>query len=196
MARRKRVKYEFKPDVQRPVWLKRLYLTRLQKLTLLKWSLYGVVLLLLLAVQDVIMSRVSIQGATTDLLPCAILLITVMENVYTGSLFALISATMFVFTGSAPGPYVIAYLCFLGIGAAAFRQLYWHRSFSSTVLCAGIALMVYELAIYGTGVFLSLTYWSRIGVFALTGLISWCLMLPLYPLIHLIQKIGGETWKE
>lgn len=196
MAKRRRVKYEFKPDIQRPTWLKRIHLTRLQQKTLLKWSLYGIVCLLLLAIQDVVMSRVSIRGATTDLVVCAIMLIIVLENAYAGSLFALISSTLYVFTGSAPGPYVIAFICFLGVGAAIFRQLYWHRSFSSTLLCAGIALMLYELAIYGTGVFLSLTYWSRIGVFLLTGLFSWIVMLPLYPLIRVIQKIGGETWKE
>lgn len=196
MAKRRRVKYEFKPDIQRSTWLKRIHLTRLQQKTLLKWSLYGIVCLLLLAIQDVVMSRVSIRGATTDLVVCAIMLIIVLENAYAGSLFALVSATLYVFTGSAPGPYVIAFICFLGVGAAIFRQLYWHRSFSSTLLCAGIALMLYELAIYGTGVFLSLTYWSRIGVFLLTGLFSWIVMLPLYPLIRVIQKIGGETWKE
>ena len=196
MAGRKRVKYEFKPDVQRTPWLKKLHMTRLQQKQCLKWGLYGAVCLVLLAIQDVIMSQVSIRGATTDLVVCAILLITVMEDAHNGSLFALISSTLYVFSGSAPGPYAIGYLCFFGVGAAIFRQVYWRRGFSSNVLCAGIALMVYELAIYGTGVFLSLTYWSRIGVFALTGILTWAVMLPLYPLIRVIQKIGGETWKE
>ena len=196
MAKRRRVKYEFKPDIQRIPLLKKLHLTQLQQKKLLKWSLYAATCVLLLAVQDVVMSQVSIQGATTDLVPCVILLIAVMEDAYNGSLFALISSMLYVFSGSAPGPYSIGFFTFLGVGAAVFRQMFWRRGFSSNVLCAGIALMVYELAIYGTGVFLSLTYWSRIGVFLLTGVFSWILMLPLYPLIRVIQKIGGETWTE
>ena len=196
MARRRRVKYEFKPDIQRIPLLKKLHLTQLQQKRLLKWSLYAAVCILLLAIQDVVMSQISIRGATTDLVPCAILLIAVMEDSYNGSLFALISSMLYVFSGSAPGPYSIGFITFLGVGAAVFRQMFWRRGFSSNILCAGIALMVYELAIYGTGVFLSLTYWSRIGVFLLTGLFSWIVMLALYPLIRVIQKIGGETWTE
>ena len=196
MARRKRVKYEFKPDVQRIPLLKKLHLTKVQQKQLLKWGLYAALCLLLLAVQDVVMSQVSIKGATTDLVVCAIVLITVMEDAYNGSLFALVSSMIYVFSGSAPGPYSIGFLTFLGVGAAVFRQMFWRRGFSSNMLCAGIALMVYELAVYGTGIFLSLTYWSRIGVFLLTGAFSWIVMLALYPLVRRIQKIGGETWTE
>ena len=196
MARRRRVKYEFKPDVLRIPLLKKLHLTKLQQKKLLKWSLYAAVCILLLAIQDVVMSQISIRGATTDLVPCAILLITVMEDAYNGSLFALVSSMIYVFSGSAPGPYSIGFLTFLGVGAAVFRQMFWRRGFSSNMLCAGIALMVYELAVYGTGIFLSLTYWSRIGVFLLTGAFSWIVMLALYPLVRRIQKIGGETWTE
>lgn len=196
MAKKRRVKYEFKPDVQRIPLAKKLHLTQLQQKKLLKWSLYAAICILLLAIQDVVMSQVSIRGATTDLVACAILLIAVMEDAHNGCLFALISSLFYVFSGSAPGPYAIGFLTFLAVAAAVFRQVYWRRGFTSNLLCAGIALMVYELAIYGTGVFLSLTYWSRIGVFLLTGLMSWAVMLPLYPLIRATQKIGGDTWTE
>ena len=194
--RRRRTKYEFKPDVQGKNWVQRLHLTHLQKMDLLKWTLYGVVCLVLLVIQDVVMSRVHIFSATTDLVAMAILIIGVMEDTENGSIFALAASMLYEFSGSAPGPYIIAYLTILVIAAAAFRQMYWRRGFSSNVLCAGFALMVYELAIYATGIFMGLTYWSRIGVFLLTGLYSWIVMLPLYPLLRAIQKIGGETWKE
>ena len=106
------------------------------------------------------------------------------------------SPYMFYFSGSAPGPYCVATLTVLGIGACMFRQLYWHRNRSSIVLCAGIALMLYELSTYGIGIFTGLTYWGRIGVFAGSGLLSWLLMIPLYNLINAIGTIGGNTWKE
>lgn len=196
MARRKRPNYEFKPDKAPKVLQKLLHLTALQRRQVLQWSLYGLVLLALLVLQDVIMSRVTIAGATTDLVPMAILLITVISDVYAGSLFAIIASTVYEFTGSAPGPYVVAFITVLGIVAAFFRQSFWRRGFRSHCICAGLALLVYELAVYGTGLFLGLTYFSRIGVFVTTWALSLAVMLALYPLIRKIQKIGGELWRE
>ena len=196
MARRKRTHYEFKPDKAPKVLQKLLHLTHLQRRQVLQWTLYGLVCLFLLILQDVIMSQVSISGATTDLVPAAILLITVLSDIYAGSLFALIASTLYVFTGSSPGPYVLAYITVLGIAAAFFRQSFWRRGFRSHCICAGLALLVYELAVYGTGLFLGLTYFSRIGVFVTTWALSFAVMLALYPLIRKIQKIGGELWRE
>ena len=192
----KKPKYEFKPDRPRATFLKRLYMTRLQRLQITKWVLLAAACVLMLVIQDVIMSRFSIGGATTDLVPAALLLITVISDAYDGSLFMLIASMLYVFSGSSPGPYAIGYLSVIGIAATLLRQSFWRRGFRSNALCAGLALLIYELAIYATGIFLSLTYWSRIGVFLLTWLLSLLVMLALYPLIRKIQKIGGETWKE
>ena len=196
MAQRRRPNYEFKPDRENAPLSKKLHLTALQKRQVLQWSLYGLLCLGLLVIQDVIMSRIHIQGATMDLVPTAILLICVISDAYNGSLFALLASTLFVFSGSSPGAYVIAYITVLGVAAALFRQSFWRRGFRSNILCAGLALLIYELAIWGTGVFLSLTYWGRVGVFLLTWGLSFLVMLALYPLVKRIQKIGGETWKE
>ena len=187
---------EFRPDKQRIDWAGKLHITRQQRDRLLKWGSYVLLLILLLVIQDVLMSKVSIFGATTDLLAAAILLITVIEGVETGSVFVLIATVLFYFTGSAPGPYTVALLPVLGIGACMFRQRYWHRNLSSIVLCAGLALMIYELAVFGLGIFTGMTHWGRSFVFVGTGVLSWAVMLPLYPLIHRIGQIGGNTWKE
>ena len=196
MARRFRTKYEFKPDSDKIPLAKKLHLTRQQKLHLLKWSLYSLLCLFLLIFQDVIMSRVHFFGATTDLVPASILLICIISDVYNGSLFAIIASTLYVFTGSAPGPYVVAYITVMGIGAGFFRQSFWRRGFRSNILCAGLALLCYEVAVYGTGLFLGLTYWSRFPVFVTTWVLSFLVMCALYPLTRKIQKIGGELWKE
>lgn len=194
--RRKRPNYEFKPDKVKGTLRKALHLTVLQQRQLLQWNCYGLLCLFLLIIQDVIMSKVSIFGATTDLVPAAILLIAVISDAYAGSLFAIIASTLFEFSGSAPGPYIIAYLTVLAVAAAIFRQSVWRRGFRSNILCAGLALLVYELAVWGTGVFLGLTYWSRVFVFLNIWLLSFLVMMALYPLIRKIQKIGGETWRE
>lgn len=191
-----RQKYEFKPDAKGTSWLKKLYLTKLQRMNLLKWSLYAALCVFLLVIQDVIMSRISIFGATTDLAPMVILLITVLLGSEYGSTFVLIASTLYWFSGSAPGAYVIALLCFVGIFATLLRQLHWRRGLGSTVITAGCALVIYELCIFLAGILLGLTHWGRIGIFILTALLSWIIMVPLYPLTYKIGQIGGEPWKE
>ena len=192
MARKKQ---EFRQDARASV-LKNLYMTRLQRLNLLKWSLYALTCLVLLVIQDTMMSRVSIFGVTTDLVPMAILLITVLVGSEYGSIFVLVSSTLYWCAGSAPGPYTIAQLTFLGIIATLFRQTYWRRGLQSTVLCAGIALVLYEMSTFLIGLIMGLTLWSRVMVFFMTAVCSAALMVPLYPLMYKIGKIGGEPWKE
>ena len=194
MALRK--KFEFKADSKAFSWLKRLYMTRQQRLRLLKWSLYAAVCVAMLIIQDVIMSRVSIFGATTDLAVCAMLLICVLEGTETGSIFILVASLVYLFSGSTPGAYVVVILTFVGVGATMFRQAYWHRGLGSTVACAGAALMLYELILFVVGLVMRLTLLRRLGVFLITGGLSVAVMLPLYPLVYKIGSIGGESWKE
>lgn len=193
---RRKQTLEFKPDTRSFNPLKRLYLTRQQRKRLLKWGLYAAVCVLLLVIQDVIMCHVSIFGGTTDLAVSAILLITVLEGSENGSIFVLAASLLYLFSGSSPGPYCVALLTCLGIGATLFRQAFWHRNVSSTVLCGGAAVMLYEMAVFVVGLLMRLTLLNRVGVFAVTGLLSWAVMLPLYPLFYAIGKIGGESWKE
>ena len=126
----------------------------------------------------------------------AILLITVIEGVDVGSLFILIASCLYYFSGSSPGPMSVGIMTFLGIGACLFRQMYWHRNQASIILCAGLALMLYELGNFIVGIASELTRWDRLGIFVTTGLLSIAVMIPLYALINRIGQIGGNTWKE
>lgn len=194
MARRKQP--DFKPD-RRNISLPRMFhVTQVQRLRLLKWGLYILTCILLLTIQDVIMSRVRVFGASTDLAVCVILLITVIEGVEVGSLFVLIASTLYYFSGSAPGPYCIALLCFIGIGATLVRQAWLRRTKLSIVFSAGLALTLYELGLYIVGMGMGLTRWDRIFSFLLTAAYSWAVMIPLYSLINKIGLIGGTSWKE
>ena len=142
------------------------------------------------------MSRVSIFGATTDLAVAAMLLITVIEGSEIGSVFILIASVLYYLTGSSPGPFCVAFLTVPGILVCLFRQKYLHRSSGSIIFCAGLALMVYELATFLLALFQGLTLWLRIDRFLITGLMSCALMIPLYPLTLRIGAIGGRPWKE
>ena len=114
---RRRPRYEFKPDELGSSFLSRLHLTKLQQRQLLRWALFGLICILGLVLQDVIMSRFSLLKATTDLVPCAILLITVMEGTEIGSIFVLIASTLYYFSGNAPTAFCIGLMAFFGIGA-------------------------------------------------------------------------------
>ena len=188
--------YEFKPDPKGTNFFKKLYLTRQQRMRLLKWGLYGLLCLFLLVIQDSMLSAFRIFGATTDLAAAIIILIAIHEGMEKGGMFALIASLVYWCAGSAPGPYAIAYITFLTIGASYIRQSLWRRSFGSTGLCTIVIIYVYELAIFGTGIFQGLTIWARLGVFLTTALMSCIVMVPMYPVVRAISKIGGDSWIE
>ena len=187
---------DFRPDSLENSFFEKIYMTKLQRLHFLKWVSLILLCIGLLVVQDVIMSRITIFGATTDLVPCVLLLITLMEGIDVGSIFILISSVLYQFSGFSPGPFSIGLMSIFGILATLFRQAYWHRNKSSLILCAGLALMLYEIGVYVAGVVLGLTNWYRFPVFLITGVLSWMIMIPLYPLIDRIGQIGGSTWRE
>ncbi len=192
----KRKDMDFKPDAQAASWVKTVSMTVQQRLRLTKWALYVGVIVLALVIQDVLMSQLNLFGGTTDLAVAVILLITVIEGTEVGSLFVLIASTLYYFSGSAPGAYCIGLMTFLGIAAVMFRQLYWHRSKGSILLCACVALMGYELGLFVVGLLSELTLWRHLSPFVLTGLYSSAALLAIYPLIYKIGLIGGNTWKE
>ena len=187
---------EFRQDSLGTGFLKKLYMTKQQRLRLLRWGSYVLSCLAALLIQDNILSRLPIMGACIDLPAAVILLITVIEGTESGSIFVLLASTLYYFTGSAPGPYVVALMTVFGVGATLFRQAYWHRSRGAILLCACMALMLYEVGTFGGAIFMKLTRWDRIGRFLLSGLYGCALMIPLYPLMHKFGSIGGHTWKE
>ena len=85
----------------------------------------------------------------------------------------------------------------LGRGTAAnMDQFIWRRNFGSTGLCTAVTILVYELAVFGVGIFQGLTIWARLGVFLTTALMSCIVMVPMYPIVRAIGKIGGDSWIE
>lgn len=191
-----RKKVEFKPDSTGAGLLRRLYLTQRQRKHALKWLLFSLVCLVVLVLQDVTFSRFEIFGATTDLLPCALLLICVLEGAQSGGVFVLVSSVFYLFSGSAPGTYVILLLTLLGVVASIFRQAYLRKGFNSTLLCTGMAVVLYELCIFAMGLLTGKTILTRLPVFAVTAVLSVAVLPVLYPVVQAIGKIGGETWKE
>ena len=191
-----RRKYEFKPDRPHSGTLNKLYITPKQRQQFLKWFLMALTLLAVSLIQDVILSRIPIYGAVTDVIGCAILLCCIMQDPESGCVFGLASSCVYYFSGSAPGSYVIALLTCLGVLTSIFRQCYLRKGFSSTLLCMVGAMAIYELALFVIGAFVGQVPLSRIRYFGITALTSLGAIPFLYPIFLAIGKIGGELWKE
>ena len=189
-------KYEFQPDKPHSGWQSKLQLTPLQRRALLKWFLYGVVLLILSLVQDVIMCRFRFWGVTTELLPCAIFLITVLEGSQRGSVFALAASALYYFSGSAHGVHNIVAITVFSILVTIFRQANLEKGFVAATLCVAIAMVLYETVIYGVCVFLGQVRPAQILQFLITAGISLVAVPLLYPTFVAINGIGGDKWKE
>lgn len=190
-------KNEFKPDKPYSGFLSKLYLTQKQRKSLLKWALYGLVLLLLSLLQDVMLCKLDIFGATTELVPVGIFLICLLEGSESGSVFLLVSSCVYVCSGTPAGNYCIVLITVYGLLATFLRQSYLQKGLGAAMLCTFIAMMLYEFSVFGLGLFFSKTYPARFGVFPLTAVLSMVAAPALYPLLSAIGKIGGgEAWKE
>lgn len=189
-------KHEFKPDKEGAGFLSHLHMTKLQRRNFLKWLLMTLFLVVVCVVQDVIFSRVRIFGSAPDLVPAVLLLACVFQDPEIGSIFILTGSSLYFFSGSAPGAYAIALLTVIGVLFSILRHCYLHVGFGSTLLCAGIAMVLYEAAIFAAGSFLGYTTLSRGPEHLICALLSVAAMPILYPAITAICKNGGTSWNE
>lgn len=189
-------KYEFKPDKLGGSLWQKLYLTKQQRRSILRWTLYALVLLTLSVLQDVILSRFRLFGATTDLIPPAIFVICMVEGAHHSCIFSLIASMLYLFSGTAPGYYSMVLIPVLAIFASLAQQAFLQRGFGATLLCAGTALLIYEVLTFLFGLFLELTLPGRFWGFLITTGLSLPSIILLYPICKSIKAIGGEAWKE
>ena len=200
MAKRRRKRrqsvYEFKPDPKGTNFFKRLYLTKVQQMRLLKWGLISAVLVVLSLIQDVVLPQSTLHGAPLCLVPCGILLCGMFFDPEKTGIFTLISSTLYYFSGTADGVYSILLLTGLGTLLCIFRTGYLQRRFGALLMCAAAGMFAYEMMVFGVGIFFGNTTWQRFSVFAICGGLSIAVMPVLYPVFSSISKIGGETWKE
>ena len=187
---------DFKPDREGTGLLAKLFITQKQRKSIYKWALYSFVLLLLSVLQDVVLCRFRLFGATTDLVPCAIVLICALEGAEGGSVFTLIASLLYYFSGTAPGPYCIVFLTVFSLGVSIFRQAYLQSGFGAAIVCVLTGSLAYELGVFLIGLFLGYTIPRRwLAPFITTGL-TLVAVPALYPLLLRIEAIGGQTWKE
>ena len=189
-------KQDFQPDRPRSGLLSKLHLTARQRRSVLKWGLYALLLVFLSVVQDVLLCRMRVFGATTELVPCGILLICLMEGMEHGSVFSLVAGCLYLFSGSSAGYHTIVLTTFLSVFLAYFRQSFLRKGFAATMLCTVAGVMAYQVLSFLFCVIFGQTRIDRIMVPVITGLLTLISAPILYPLIRGINTIGGEAWKE
>ena len=189
-------KYEFQPDRPYATWLSKLHLTKLQQKQLLKWFFYALVLLALSVLQDVVLCRMRLWGGTTDLLPCAIFTICLLEGTQRGCVFALAASVFYLLSGSAPGTHVLVLITVLSILATALRQTYLNPGFLATLLTAAVTMAIYESAIFGYCLLIGQVNADHFSGFMVPAVLAFVVIPILYPLVKAISTIGGESWKE
>ena len=146
--------------------------------------------------QDCVLSRWRLFGATADLGVAAVILVAIMEGSEVGGIFALLASAFYHFSGSAPGADCVALITFPSVRFALFRQKFWRRSTVSNLLCSSLTMLVYETGLFITATFMGLTRFSRGIYFLETAVYSIALMIPLYQLIYRIGQMGDHVWKD
>lgn len=187
---------DFRPDSQRQDWTQRLYLSPQQQRRYLKWALLSLLSVVALVLQDVLFARMSLFGATVDMVPTVLFMICVIHGAESGAVFMLVGALIYWFSGSAPGVYVILLIPVLGTVAAAFRQAYLRKGFRTTLMCTAAALVVYETVSFLASLLLGVTRFGRAYVMVISTVLSLLTLPAVFLLVWGICKIGGDSWKE
>lgn len=192
----RRKKADFRPDSRTMDLAQKLYLTPQQQKLYLKWAMLTMLSLLALVLQDVLFARLSLFGATVDMVPCVLMMICVIHGAEAGCVFMLLGALIYWFSGSAPGVYVILLIPVLGTVAAAFRQAYLRKGFRTTLMCTSAALVLYEMLSFFASLLLGVTHFGRWWVIMLSTVLSLLTQPVVFALVWGVCKIGGDSWKE
>ncbi len=189
-------KYEFQPDRPYSTWMSKLQLTPNQRKQILKWCLYSLVLIILSVLQDVVLCRLRIVGGTTDLVPCGIFLICLLEGSQRGCVFALVASWLYLLSGSAPGPHVLVLITLIATLTCALRQTYLQPGFWAALLGTAVAMVLYELSVFAFCLLVGYVTIARLASCMIPALLSMAAVPILYPLTKAIGAIGGKSWKE
>ena len=123
-------------------------------------------------------------------------MICLAEGMEYGSIFSLVAACVYLFSGSSAGYHTIVLITFLAVLLAYFRQSLLRKSFAATMLCTIAGVMAHQMLSFLFCVIFGMTRLDRIMVPVVTGLLTLIAAPVLYPLIRGISTLGGEAWKE
>ena len=172
--------------------LKYVHLTRLQWQGILKWSLYGLLTLLVLLLQTVVLSKLPVWGAKLTPLPALIVCVCVREGPEKGGVYAILATLFWCLSGADYGNLSVAVIPVGAILSAVLCRAVLTLRFLPTALCCLAVTLLNATVIFAFKLILPPTV-------ALSGF--WRLLLPgaalsmafvpvHYVLVKLISRIG------
>ncbi len=128
--------------------LKHFHLTRRQWIAVLKWTIYALLFLTVLIVQDVILAKHPPFGLKLRLIPVYIVCVCVREGPEQGGLFALIASVIWCLSGADYGNLSVAILPIGSILGAVLCRAVLTVRFLPTFLCCAAVCLVNESVIF------------------------------------------------
>ena len=126
--------------------LKHFHLTKLQWKSVLKWTLYCLLYLLILIIEDVLLGKLPVFGAKLRPLPLYLVVVCIREGPEKGGVFALLGALFWYLSGVDYGNISVAVLPIGSILAAVFcRAVLTVRLLPTWLCCLVIGLLIESL---------------------------------------------------
>ena len=171
--------------------LKYLHLTKLQWRGVLRWSLYALWFLILLLVQDIVLSQRTLFGAKLIIIPLPLVCVCVREGPEKGGLFALLTALFWCLSGADYGYVSVAVLPIGAILSAILLQAVLKPGILTTALCCLAVSLVNELVIFAFKLIFSRLALSLLWRVLLPGpLLSLLGLVIVYPVVRAIHRLA------
>lgn len=174
--------------------LKHVHLTKNQWKSILKWSVYCGVYLLVLLLQDVVLAKLPIFGAKLSPLPLYLVVVCIREGPERGGLFALLGSLFWYLSGVDYGNLSVAVLPIGAILSAVLCRAVLTVRLLPTCICCFAVSLLNESLIFAFKLILppgiGSEYYLRV---LLPGVVlSLALVPPLYFAVKAIGRIGAQ----
>ena len=174
--------------------LKHFHLTRRQWIAALKWTIYALMLLLVLIIQDVVLSKQPPFGRSLQPVPVYIVCVCVREGPERGGLFALIASVFWCLSGADYGNLSVALLPIGSILGAVLCRAALTVRFLPTFLCCAAVCLINDSVIFAFKLVLTAVSPDQYYRLLLPG---WALSLLSVPVLYFpvkaISRIGGRN---
>ena len=172
--------------------LKYFHLTKTQWQGILKWSLYGLLTLLVLLLQTVVLAKLPVWGAKLTPLPALIVCVCVKEGPEKGGVYAILAALLWCLSGADFGNLSVAVIPVGAMLSAVLCRAVLTLRFLPTALCAFGVTLLNAAAIFAFKLILPPTVaLENLWRVLLPGTILSMVFMPIhYVLVQRIGRIG------
>lgn len=155
------------------------------------WAVYGLFFLFILLLQTVVLGDMRLGGAKLNLLPVALICVTVYNGHEAGGLFGLLAGFFWACAGGQDGALAMVTFTVCGILSGWLCDTLFARRFFPALFLSLGALVLHQ------GAFFLLQRWMAgaevpVSWFVRTVLYSWPAVLICCPVCKLIRKAGGD----